>query len=132
MEKRKIVFFLDDDGEFLELLPHMIHHPDYEVRTYHVTNGYHIVDEIVRVKPNVIFMDFFLPRVNGAQVLPILRFIRELSGTPIYLMTGYPMEHLAPFLREVSYSGIILKQASFKEEVLKILDGLEHAHSCRV
>ena len=118
--------FVDDDPDFLELIPKVIHHPSYEIRTRHALNGYRIIDEIIKIKPDVLFIDFYLPRANGGQILPILKSVQALAHLPVYFITGYSKEELEPFLKDLDYDGVLLKSNSLSEEVLRILDQLDH------
>lgn len=129
MSKQKVAFFIDDDSDFLETIPEVIHHPRFEIRTYCATNGYRSIDEVIKVKPDVLFIDFYLPRANGFQVLPILKSVHSLTNLPVYFITGYPKEEILPFLKDVNYHGILLKGDSLRTEVLQILDRLDPAVS---
>ena len=129
MGDRKVAVFVDDDSDFLELIPEIIQHPRYEIRTYRALNGYRIIDEIIKIKPDVLFIDFFLPRANAGQILPILRSIQTLARIPVYFVTGRPKEEIMPFLEDLDYDGIIFKSDAFKDAVLHVLDRLDHTVS---
>ena len=124
MEERKIAFFVDDEADFLELLQKRIQHPSFEIQTYHAVNAYRIIDEVIKLKPDVLFIDFNLPRANGAQVVSILKSVPSLAELPVYFITGYSYskEKILPFLKEVKHQGVLLKDVSLKKEILRILD----------
>ncbi|MBI3999209.1 MAG: response regulator [Candidatus Omnitrophica bacterium] len=126
MKERKTAFFIDDDSDFLDLIPTAIQHPRFEILTYRATNGYRTIDEVIKVKPDVLFIDFYLPRANGGQILPILKSVQALAHLPVYFITGYSKEELEPFLKDLDYDGVLLKSNSLSEEVLRILDQLDH------
>ncbi len=126
MEDRKVAIFIDDDSDFLELIPEVISHPHYEIRTYRAVNGYRIIDEIIKIRPDVLFIDFFLPRANGGQILPILKAVQTLTHLPIYFVTGYSEPEVLPFLKGLDYDGIILKSSALREAVTRVLDQLDH------
>ena len=117
--------FVDDDSDFLELIPEVIHHPRYEIRTFRTLNGYRIIDEIIKIKPDVLFLDFHLPRANGSQILPILKAVQPLAHLPIYFVTGYSEPEVLPFLKGLDYDGIIFKSDALKDAVFHVLDQLE-------
>ena len=129
MNEQKIAYFMDDDPDFLELIPDVIRHPRFEVQTHCVINGYHTIDEILKVKPHVLFIDFDLPKANGGQILPILKSIETLRNLPIYFVTAYQEEQILPFLREFAFSGIVVKNESLRAKVLEILNELDRAVS---
>lgn len=127
MGAQKIAFFTDDDEDFLAIIPHSIQHPNFKVRTYCTNNGYQAIDEIIKVKPDILFIDFGLPRANGGQILPILKSIQAFAHIPVYFVTGYSKEEVLPFLEGVDYDGILSKNESLKLGISRILDQLDRA-----
>ncbi len=124
MDEPKIAFFIDDDQDFLRMIDEAIMHPNFQIKTLHVDNGYHAIDEIIKAKPDVLFIDFYLPRINGSQILPIIKYVQALSGVPVYFVTGFSKEKILPFLEAENYAGILTKSKSLREEVLKILENV--------
>ncbi len=125
MNNTKIAFFIDDDEDFLELIHEVVQHPNFQIKTLHVDNGYHAIDEIIKIRPDVLFIDFYLPRANGSQILPIIKYVQALSDLPVYFITGFPKEEILPFIKESSCAGILSKNESLKEDVLKILEEVD-------
>ena len=122
MRQREIAFFIDDDPDFLEMISYLVSHPHFDIQTHHSRNGYRAIDEIIKVKPSVLFIDFNLPRANGGQIVSVLKSVESLSDLPVYFVTGYPKEKILPFLKAEDSEKIISKGPSLKEEVLKILE----------
>ncbi len=126
MDKRKIAFFIDDDPDFLELIKEAVQHPNFEIKTLHVDNGYHAIDEIIKTGPDVLFIDFYLPRINGSQILPVIQYIEAFSDLPVYFITGFSKEKIAPFINQNShYSGVLTKSNHLREEILQILENVD-------
>lgn len=125
MSDPKIAFFIDDDQDFLELVNEGIQHPHFEIKTLCVENGYHAIDEIIKMKPDVLFIDFYLPRINAGQILPIIQYVQSLSDLPVYFVTGFSKEKILPFLKDSNYAGILTKSHSLRDEVLKILEQVD-------
>ena len=124
LEDRKIAFFIDDDQDFLTVLLHTIRHPLFDIQVYCATNGYQAIDEIIKAKPDVVFIDFNLPRANGSQVIPVLKSINEFRDLPVYFITGYPRDAVASFLTHLEFDGLLHKDDHFAEGILQILDQL--------
>ena len=129
MKDQKIAFFVDDDPSFLFALSDVIQHHCFMIQTYCAANGYRAVDEIIKVRPDVVFLDFNLPRANGSQIIAILKSIKEFRNVPFFFMTGYPREAVASFLEEIQFDGLIEKSDHFVEETLKVLDDLAGSRS---
>ncbi len=126
MDNRKVAFFGDDDPDFLTLIQEGIQHPHFEIKTLHVNNGYHAIDEIIKIGPDVLFIDFYLPRINGSQILPVIQYIQSLSDLPVYFITGFSKDKIIPLINKTSqYSGILTKSDHLREEILKILEDVD-------
>ena len=128
VKERKKVVFVDDDVNFLEAIPEAIQHPHFEIKICYTTNGYRTIDEVIKIQPDVLFIDFHLPRANGGQILPILKAVQSLAHLSIYFVTGYSEPEILPFLKDLDYDGIILKGDTLKDAVFHVLDQLD----CRV
>jgi len=125
----KVAFFVDDDRDFIEMIPHMVKHPHFEVRSYCAANGYQVIDEVIKTRPDVLFIDFGLPRANGAQLLPVLKSVRNLSGLRVYLVTGYAMDQILPFVQSLDLDGILFKGGNLSSEILNILNVIDNSSS---
>jgi CheY-like chemotaxis protein len=129
VDGQKIAFFVDDNPDFLDSVSGLVEHPQFKVQTYFVTNGYKIVDEIIKTRPAIVFIDFNLPRVNGGQVVSVLRSIKGFEDVPIYFMTGYPKETVKSFLKGLDFDGIVEKEVDFYQQTLNILEQSANASS---
>jgi two-component SAPR family response regulator len=128
MEKeKKLAFFIDDDQGFVELIPLMVKHPRFEIKSHCTTNGYQVVDEVVKTRPDVLFIDFNLPRANGSQLVPILKSIDTLSSMRIYFLTAYTEDQIRPFVKDLEFDGILYKMEELNSKITKIFDDLDHS-----
>src|SRR3989338_3761685 len=124
MSERKLAFFVDDDQDFLEALQDILRHPRFEIQTYLADNGYKAIDEVIRRKPDVLFIDFNLPRANGGQILPVLRAIKSLRDVPVFFITGHSEDEILPFINHVKYQGLLKKSDTLISEVIERLDSI--------
>ena len=127
--KQKVAFFVDDDHGFTELIPLMVKHPRFEVKSHCTTNGYQAVDEIIKTKPDILFIDFNLPRANGGQLLPILKSIETLSHMRIYFLTAHTEKELLPFVRDLEFHGILNKMENLSVAIAKIFNELDRSEA---
>ena len=126
MDNRKVAFFVDDDQDFLKLIQEGIQHPHFQIKTLHVNNGYHAIDEIIKIGPDILFIDFYLPRINGSQILPVIQYVQSLSDLPVYFITGFSKDKIIPLINKTShYSGVLMKDNHLREEILKILEDVD-------
>lgn len=129
MSEQKVAFFIDDDPNFLEVLPDVVRHPHFKIQTYCATNGYRTIDEVIKARPDVLFIDFYLPRASSGQILPILKSVHGLANLPVYILTGYTKEEILPFLEETDCKGILLKDDTLPVEILRIFNQIDHGTS---
>ena len=125
ISEQKVAFFIDDDSDFLTILSSSLQHAQFAIKVHQAVNGYRTIDEIIKTKPDVLFLDFDLPKANAAQILPILRSIHGFANLPVYLVTGYSHDRIASILEDldyVEYDGIIYKDGSLRQNILRILD----------
>ncbi len=120
--ERKVAYFIDDDRDFLRAVTDLIEHPDFDIQTCYATSGYRIVDEIIKARPNIIFIDFNLPRANGGQIVSVLRTIDQFKALPVYFITGYSKSAVCEFLKNLAFEGVLDKGDRFVEETLRILE----------
>jgi len=127
MADKKIAFFIDDDSDFLEALQDVVSHPHFEIQTYLAQNGYKAIDETIKQKPDVLFVDFNLPRASGAQIIPILKSVKAFDNVPVYFLTGHSRDEVEPLLEHVKYDGIIQKSDTLPRDIVQILDKIQPA-----
>ena len=124
MQVRKCAVFIDDDSDFLEALVSVIEHPRFEIQPIVTQNGYKAIDEVIRRKPDVLFIDFNLPRANGGQILPVLRATKSLRDVPVFFITGHSEDEILPFINHVKYQGLLKKSDTLISEVIEKLDSV--------
>ena len=63
--------------------------------------------------PNVVMLDINLPRMNGLELLEILRSDPEFAGLNVFIMTTSDLESERLKARQLAVSGYIIKPLSF-------------------
>ena len=126
-KSQKIALFVDDDMEFIGMISDIIQHPHFEVRTSYAADGYQAVDQVIKTKPDILFIDFNLPRANGGQILSILKSVKMLSDMRIYFLTAYAEKEILPFVEGLEFHGVLNKKENLDSEIIKILNELDHS-----
>lgn len=103
--KKKIVV-VEDEKDLCSLIKSFLEQTGYEVYAAH--DGSEGQDLILAVRPDLVVLDFIMPRVKGHEVRQFIKNHPELRRTPVILMSGldgitYLEEnvHLGPSLKEV-------------------------------
>ncbi|OGW85023.1 MAG: hypothetical protein A3A81_07015 [Omnitrophica bacterium RIFCSPLOWO2_01_FULL_45_10b] len=124
---RKVALFIDDDPSFLKVMEKAVQHPRFFIRTYQVSSGYKVIDEIIKIKPDVLFIDFCSTGTSNSQILFILRAVQGLAQLKIYLVTGYSKDDIKQFLSGFDLEHVLVKDESLKIKILSVLDKIANA-----
>jgi len=79
----KKILIIDDDIKLIDLLSEYLGKNQFEVS--HILNGLTAVDEINRVTPDLIILDYMMPGKDG---LEVLRDIRRHHDLPVIMLTA--------------------------------------------
>lgn len=85
MTQRKILV-VDDEPFICRSLTFVLRKHDYEV--LEARNGEEAVAAIQQHKPDLVFLDVMMPKLNGFQVTEKIRANSELAGVKIILLTA--------------------------------------------
>ncbi|MBN2135182.1 MAG: response regulator, partial [Acidobacteria bacterium] len=85
MSKHKILA-VDDSQTILKILEMILTQAGYEV--YTAEDGLEGINMAKEVKPDLVILDFIMPKMNGFQVCKALRKDNELKDVPIIVMSA--------------------------------------------
>ncbi len=109
------VLLVDDDERFLNLYKRFLVSTNHEVET--AFNGEEALDKLTSFRPEIIFLDYVMPEMNGLEFLLRLQCEPELKDIPVVVLTAYG-DSLGDCF-EFGAKGLLHK-GSFKwEEMLK-------------
>jgi len=106
------VLLVDDVKFFLELGKSYLYRTDCEV--YTASNGKEAIDVAKKVLPNVIFLDYEMPEMNGLEFLQAKKEIGEIRDTPVVIVSSFVDKKLENMLLENGAKEIVKKP--FTEE----------------
>ncbi len=98
MEKKKVMI-VDDDRDFLEELKEIINLSGYETETF--TDSKQAVQEVQKVKPDVMLLDLKMSGMSGFQVAEELKKKKETANIPVIAMTGFYTRNEFEVLKQV-------------------------------
>ena len=80
------ILIVDDEPFNLDLLEQEL--MDYDYRLERAGDGVEALEKIATFKPDVILLDYMMPRMNGLEVVRQLRANPEQKGIPVILLTA--------------------------------------------
>lgn len=92
MSLYKVVLLIDDDKEDQEIFSDAIKEVDGTVRFLSEFNSDHAIGNISgmeRDKPEIIFLDMNMPRLNGKQLLSNLKSDPATEGIPVVMCSTF-------------------------------------------
>jgi CheY-like chemotaxis protein len=83
---RATVLIVEDDPELAETIADVVR--DRRCRALCAHNGLEALDILERERPALILIDLFMPIMNGAELLKVMRQSPRLAQIPRVIMTG--------------------------------------------
>jgi len=121
IEKKKVLI-VDDDGNFLELVKDAF--SDYlnvHLIIHHIISGLDVIDDVVALKPDILFLDIKLPDISGVLLGDLLRRETKMFHFPIYLISAWKEEEFEGLLSKILIEGFVHK-SEFMNNILRILE----------
>jgi len=87
------VLIIDDEFGIAELLDAVLSDEGYEVRT--ASDGKHGLQQVERELPDIIFLDYMMPIMDGAMVLQNLSRSGKTKDIPVVMMSSIPEASVA-------------------------------------
>jgi twitching motility two-component system response regulator PilG len=84
--KKLRVLVVDDSATIRRSAETMLANQGYEVIT--AENGFEALSKITRHKPDLIFVDIMMPRLDGYQTCAIIKNNNEFRDTPVVMLTS--------------------------------------------
>ncbi len=83
---KKLILIVDDDEEITNLFSDFLGSRGFDIKVVH--NGENALAEAIKVKPDLIILDIMMPKIDGYDVLDILRNTSKTSAIPIIVLTA--------------------------------------------
>ena len=82
------ILVVDDEFGIGELLREILNDEDHEVAL--AINGRQGLELIVKDPPDLVFLDFVMPVLNGAEMLKAMTADRRMAQIPVIIMSSLP------------------------------------------
>jgi len=120
------VFLADDDADDRDLFIDALQEIDNTIYCYHATNGesaLKVLSGDILERPELIFLDLNMPKINGKEVLKTLKNSAELSNIPVIMYSTFFSPEDVKEIIELGASHYLIKQTNFKDlcNALKVI-----------
>ena len=84
------ILIADDDFEDVETLLDVVNNIDPSIKANHVTNGVELLQYLSKsiILPDFIFLDIYMPKMNGCECLMELRKNARFKEIPVIIYTA--------------------------------------------
>jgi CheY-like chemotaxis protein len=87
------ILIVEDDIFLSDLYLHTFSFSGFD--TYIAKNGLEGFDKAVEVKPDIIFLDIMMPKMNGIELMKKLKEQEATKGIPVVILSNFSDEALA-------------------------------------
>jgi CheY-like chemotaxis protein len=109
-----VVLVMDDELGIAELIDAVLTDEGYRVLA--ATNGRQGLAVMAKDHPDLVFLDYMMPIMDGAEVLRAIVRDRAISGVPVVLMSSMPEAVVAE--RCSGYAGFMRKPFKIAQVVM--------------
>ncbi|MBI2070260.1 MAG: response regulator [Elusimicrobia bacterium] len=112
------ILIADDDEEqrlwFRQILA------SYDCQVFEAASGWDAVELAILEKPDLIFLDYRMPQVNGWDAIRVLRMKEELRSIPVVMITAKHFDSSSQDTIRSEIDGFIEKPLS-KDKILETI-----------
>lgn len=124
---RTHVFLIDDDIDemkhFVEALKQVIG----LFKCTYASNGVHALKMLNYLRPEIIFVDYHMPAMNGLQVVEEIKKNKELQNIPIFLYSTLVNDGMRQKAAEIGINDCVEKPCSMEKLVSTLKSLLEYS-----
>lgn len=103
--EKKCVLIYDDDLEILFLCKAILSKSNYRIETLSCCEN--VLEDIARLKPDIILMDLWIPEIGGEKAIEIVKKNPETKYIPVIIFSANA--EIATICKKVNANGFIEK-----------------------
>ena len=131
-DKMPFIVLIDDDEDDLDMLSSALQIHGFRVKTFNA--GHHAIESLkamatVHDLPELIILDYNMPRLNGEQVLNLLKSEDSVKSVPVFIYSTCLSEVCQNALVAMGAHGALVKSGNYHEFTFQVLRFKETALS---
>ncbi|TXT60201.1 MAG: Signal transduction response regulator [Promethearchaeota archaeon] len=107
------ILLIEDDLATIRLLTSYFESKGLKIEG--IVSGTKGIEKLKHSDPKVILLDIILPDISGYEICKLIKNDKDLSETPVYLLTAIPGSEVEKKIDEVKADGYILKPFDFSD-----------------
>jgi CheY-like chemotaxis protein len=125
MENQINILLVEDNYEHLRLTKYLLKQNNVPGQLYVVRDGQEAVDflyqrdkfsdPVTHPRPNLVLLDLNIPRINGREVLKIIKSDERLKTIPVVVVSSSEREEDVSYAREGGAAAYISKSSGFEK-----------------
>lgn len=121
MEDKKLILLVDDDLTLREMYGERLKTEGFEI--VQATNGAEAIQKAKEIKPAVVLLDIMMPKVNGFDVLKMMRADPDLKNVPVIVLTALIQDVDRIQGKKLGATDYIVKSETMPGEVIAKIKG---------
>ena len=114
--RSKTILYVDDDEDDRDIFSEVLRSVHPEVDLILAKDGAEALSRLEAIKnPMCMYIDMNMPKMNGLQLLTILKSNPELSNIPAFILTTALTPHQTREINSVGAKDYLIKPSSFEE-----------------
>jgi len=119
------ILLVEDDFEHLRLTRYILEHNKVPGNIFVVRDGQEAMDFLLQrngssdaeshPRPNLVLLDLNIPRIDGKEVLKMMKGHKELRDIPVVVVSSSNRQEDIAFARETGASAYISKSGGFEK-----------------
>ena len=114
------LLIVDDDLDGRDALCRFLEKSGHQVRC--VSNGREALSSVLERLPDLAILDLFMPEMDGASLLEIIRSYLRLQSMPVVVLTGLPESPMVERARHLKVNQILVKIKATFDEILAVVN----------
>lgn len=111
------VLLIEDDLILIEMYQKKFENEGFEVSTAY--NGEEGLEKMKSLQPDLVFLDIMMPKLNGLQMLYIVKADENLKKIPIVVLTNVFSDIDTQMFKEAGVAGYLVKSDVNPDQVVE-------------